>query len=118
MQYLNTSVATLLRTHPWAEEVLEWHGASLLDVDERMSLSALCWLRGMNTGQVVRDLLAAQPDDHPDELLESLMHADLEAEYDWTVADEAIEFDVDVFELFEMVDVVEDVEEWALEARG
>lgn len=80
MIYASMSVSTLLRQHPWAEEVLEWHGVDPFEVDEHLSLGALCWLRHIDASRLARDLLSAQPDDDPlfpvDELMDPGAPAD------------------------------------------
>ena len=62
MQYLNVCVSTLLYRHPWAAEVLEWHGVDLETVEPRLSIGALCWLESIDHRRLMRDLIASQPD--------------------------------------------------------
>jgi len=59
--FMTMSVASLLRQHPWAEDVLQWHGVELDRLDPSLSLSAVCWLECLQPEVVVRDLLAAHP---------------------------------------------------------
>ncbi|MEO0605279.1 MAG: hypothetical protein AAF211_27870 [Myxococcota bacterium] len=56
------SLANLIRRHPWAEEVLEWHGVTADAEDATLSIEALCWLRGVDPHRLERDLWAADPD--------------------------------------------------------
>ena len=54
-----TCVAHLLRDHPWAAQVLAWHGVRADTLDERWSIATLCLLRGLDEAQLLRDLQAA-----------------------------------------------------------
>lgn len=88
MSYLTVSVATLTRRHPWAREVLEWHGVDLDTVDATLSLSALCWLKQIDPDRVARDLMVANPDDTDEALFrflhgEPVAHEDEVDEDDW-----------------------------------
>lgn len=69
MEFLSVSVGTLVRRHPWAREVLEWHGVDLDQVDPSLSLSGLCWLDGLSQERVVRDLVASHPEQDWDSLM-------------------------------------------------
>lgn len=60
MHLTSLCLATLLRRHPWAEEVLEWHGIDVHEVDQTLTLHALCWLRRLDEHQLARDLEAAR----------------------------------------------------------
>ena len=62
MQYANVSVATLLERHPWAHEVLEWHGVDPYSVDAQLSLGTLCWLNRLDPVRLTRDLISANPE--------------------------------------------------------
>ena len=64
--HAHTLVSTLMLRHPYAEEVFAWHG---VDPHEerysRMSLYALCWVRGIELQQLLADLeqaVAAEED--------------------------------------------------------
>lgn len=59
MSYANKSIPTLLRMNPWTEDVFDWYGIDLGDVDPSTSLETVCWLFRLNTADVVRDLEAA-----------------------------------------------------------
>ena len=50
------SVAQLLTDCPWARQVLDWHGISTNDVDERWSLATVCLLHHLDEARVMRDL--------------------------------------------------------------
>ena len=63
MAFTNMSISSLLRTHPWAEEVLEWHGVDVMEVERHLTLGALCWLENLDPSRVVLDLAAAHPDE-------------------------------------------------------
>ena len=62
MRYRTQSVRTLLRTHPWTEEVLAHHGIDVDRIDPSMSLDALCWLYALDVHAVVGDLQMAEVD--------------------------------------------------------
>ena len=63
--------------------MLEWHGVDVERMNPCLSLSALCWLEGIRSEVLVRDLLAAHPDRDEEDLLQFLaegagVDADLE----------------------------------------
>lgn len=59
------SLRSLLRRHPWAEEVLGWHRIDPSGLDANLSLDAACWLLGRDTHRLLADLWAATPDHVP-----------------------------------------------------
>ena len=62
-------LATLLRDHPWASEVLSWHGLSSEAIDQRLSIATLCVLHELDESRLMRDLEARRmAHEGPDEL--------------------------------------------------
>ena len=60
MQLSNMRVTTVLRRHPWAEEVLEWHGVDVDTIDDNLTLGAVCALRDLDPKRLETDLLATE----------------------------------------------------------
>ncbi len=52
-------VSLLLKDHPWAAEVLAWHGVLVDELDGRMSIAALCCFQDLDEDRLLRDLAAA-----------------------------------------------------------
>jgi hypothetical protein len=88
MAFKNMSISSLLRTHPWAEEVLEWHGVDVMEVERYLSLGALCWLKNLDLSRVVLDLIAAQPDEVDSYVSDILLDDRTLARNDWNDFDE------------------------------
>ncbi|MCB9669853.1 MAG: hypothetical protein H6734_10315 [Alphaproteobacteria bacterium] len=59
MRPRSRSLQSLVRDNPWAEEVLDWHGLSVDQVDPTMSLGTAAWLFGRDIRQIEADLDAA-----------------------------------------------------------
>ncbi len=68
--HAQTLVSTLVDQHPFTEEVLRAHGVPLDDAHRKMSLYALCWVRGIEIGQLLDELepLIAAEEDATEEL--------------------------------------------------
>lgn len=68
--HAHTLVSSVLEQHPYAEDVLAWHGVRLDDTLRDLSLYALCWIRGLELGTLIRDLeqVIAAEDDTTEEL--------------------------------------------------
>ena len=74
MYYRSKSIQTLLRHHPWSEDVLGWYGVDIERVDPSASLETVCWLHRLDPAQVVADLVAtenAQQEAYPSLLMAS-----------------------------------------------
>lgn len=72
MKYLNMNVAMLLQRHPWAQDVLEWHRIDVDRVDPCLSLAAVCVVEQVQPETLLRDLRAAHPDRHGEDLTQFL----------------------------------------------
>lgn len=92
MDLANMGVATLLRRHPYAEEVLDWHGVDVATLEPTITVAGLCLDQRLDVERFVRDLLMVRG------------QADGSAE-DWQAADPA-EGAVD--EVDEVEDVLDD----------
>jgi len=69
--HAHTLVSTLMTRFPYTEDVFDWHAVPHdEELYRRMSLYALCWVRGIELQQLIADLEAviAAEEDETDEL--------------------------------------------------
>ncbi|HHO50706.1 MAG TPA: hypothetical protein ENK18_07475 [Deltaproteobacteria bacterium] len=58
--HLDMPIGEIIARHPWAEEVLAWHGVSVEASSLRSPLRVLCWLHALDAEELVSNLHAIQ----------------------------------------------------------